>query len=65
VRDFQKSKGGTLDEMSDSREREFIEPTSRRKTGHHLRDGVAIPVTAMTHNCSYLKELQGWKWIGA
>jgi hypothetical protein len=19
-------------------------------------------VTSLTHNCSYLKELQGWKW---
>ncbi|KRY62166.1 hypothetical protein T4D_10807 [Trichinella pseudospiralis] len=26
-----------------SRERELIEPTSSRKTGHQVRDGVAIP----------------------
>ena len=35
-------KGGTLDEMPDSREKELIEPTSSRKTGHQVRDGVAI-----------------------
>jgi hypothetical protein len=33
----------TLDEMPDSRERERIKPTSIRKTGHQVRDGVAIP----------------------
>jgi hypothetical protein len=43
VRDSQDSKGGTFDEISDSRERELIEPTSSRKTGHQVRDGVAIP----------------------
>jgi hypothetical protein len=36
-------KGGTLDEMPESREREFIEPTSSRKTGHQVGDGVVIP----------------------
>ena len=34
---------GTLDEMPDSRERELIELTSSRKTGHQVREGVAIP----------------------
>jgi hypothetical protein len=43
VRDSQDSKGGTRDKMPDSRERELIEPTSRRKTGHQERDVVAIP----------------------
>jgi hypothetical protein len=43
VKDFQDSKGGTFDEMPDSRERELIEPTSSRKTGHQVREGVAIP----------------------
>ena len=43
VRDSQDSKGGTLDEMPDSRERELIEPTTSRKTEHQVRDGVAIP----------------------
>ena len=31
-----------LDEITDSRQRELIEPTSSRKTEHHVRDGVAI-----------------------
>jgi hypothetical protein len=43
VRDSQNSKGGTLDEMPYSGERELVESTSSRKTGHHMRDGVAIP----------------------
>jgi hypothetical protein len=34
VRDSQDSKGGTLDEMPDSKERELIEPTTSRKIGH-------------------------------
>ena len=38
VRDCQDSKGGTLDEMTDCRERELVEPTSNRKTGHQMRD---------------------------
>jgi hypothetical protein len=42
VRNSQDSKGENLDEMSNSRERELIEPTSSRKTGHHVRDGVTI-----------------------
>jgi hypothetical protein len=43
MRDSQDSKGGTLDEMSNSRERELIESTSSRKTVHQVREGVAIP----------------------
>ena len=39
VRDSQGSKGGTLDEMPDNRERELIEPTSSRNTSHQVRDG--------------------------
>ena len=31
MRDSQSSKGGTLDEMSDSRERALIEPTSQQE----------------------------------
>jgi hypothetical protein len=41
--DSQESNGGNLDKMPNSRERELIEPTSSRKTGHQVRDGVAIP----------------------
>jgi hypothetical protein len=43
MRDSQDSKGWTLDEMPDSRERELIKPTSSRKTGQLMRDGIAIP----------------------
>ena len=34
--DSQDSKGGTLDEMPNSRERELVESTSSRKTGHQV-----------------------------
>ena len=41
--DSKDSKGGTLDVMLDSKERELIEPTSSRKTGgYQVRNGVAI-----------------------
>jgi hypothetical protein len=42
VRDSQDSKGGALDEISESRDRELTEPTSSRKTGLGVREGVAI-----------------------
>ena len=41
-KDSQDSKGGTLNEMPYSRERELVE-TTYRKTGHQLREEVAIP----------------------
>jgi hypothetical protein len=34
VRDSQDSKGGTLDEMPNSREKELVDSTSSRKTEH-------------------------------
>jgi hypothetical protein len=43
VRDSQDSNGGTLDEMPSSGERELVEPTSSRNTGHQVWDGIAIP----------------------
>ena len=43
VKDSQDSKEGTLDEIPDSKEMELVEPTSSRKTGHQVRDEVAIP----------------------
>jgi hypothetical protein len=43
VKDSQDSKGGTLDEMPDSMERELIEQTSSRKIEHQMREWVAIP----------------------
>jgi hypothetical protein len=43
VRNPWNSKRGTLDEMPYIEERELVEPTSRRKTVHQVRDGIAIP----------------------
>jgi hypothetical protein len=43
VRDSQDSKREALDEMSYSGERELVESTSSRKTGHQVMEGVAIP----------------------
>jgi hypothetical protein len=43
MRDSRDLKGGILDEMPYSGEREFVEPTSSRKTGHQVRGGVVIP----------------------
>jgi hypothetical protein len=43
VSDSQDSKEGILDEMPDSRDRELLEHTPSRKTGHQVRNGVAIP----------------------
>ena len=43
MKDSQDSYGGTFDKMPDGREREPSEPTSSRKIGHQMRDGVAIP----------------------
>jgi hypothetical protein len=43
LRDSQASKGGTVDEIPDSR-KEFIEPTSSKKTEEHQeKDGVVTP----------------------
>jgi hypothetical protein len=39
VRESQDSKGDTLDEMPNNKERELIELTSSRKTGHQVRNG--------------------------
>jgi hypothetical protein len=63
---FKSTQGGTLDEMPYSRERELIEPTSYRKTGHQVWEGGChSTVKTLTNNCSCLKELQGKKWRGA
>jgi hypothetical protein len=42
VRDTQDLKGGTLDEISYSGERELVKHTSSRKTGHQVKDEDAI-----------------------
>jgi hypothetical protein len=43
VKDSWDSKGGNLDIMPDSRERDLIESTSNRKRGHQMREKGAIP----------------------
>ena len=50
VRDSQDSKGRTLDEMLNHRERGFIELTSSRKTGHQMRKGERPTFTILTYN---------------
>jgi hypothetical protein len=58
VRDSQVSKGGTLDQIPSSGERELVEPTSSRKTGcHHT-------VKTLIHNCSCLKGTILSFWVG-
>ena len=41
VRDSQDIKGGALDKIHDSGQGELTESTSRRMTGHQVREGVA------------------------
>jgi hypothetical protein len=43
VRDSQDSKGGVLDEMTYSGEKELVELISSRKTEHQVREGIALP----------------------
>ena len=43
MRESQDSKGETLDEVLNSRERVLKEPMSNRMTGHQVRDEVCIP----------------------
>ena len=46
-----------------SGEHKLVEPTSSRKTGHQMRDELAIPQSkTLTHNYTCLKELQGQIW---
>jgi hypothetical protein len=48
--------------MPNSGEREPVESTSTRKTGHHVEEWGHHPtVKTPTHNCSCLKELPGQK----
>ena len=57
MRDSQDSKGGTLDEMPYSGERELVEPTSSRKTGRASSEGWCCHSTANTD--LYLSENTG------
>jgi hypothetical protein len=43
VRDSQESNRGSLEEIPYNGERELVEPNSSRKSGHQVREGVAIP----------------------
>jgi hypothetical protein len=62
VRVSQDSKGGTLDDMTECRERELIEPTSSKKTGHQLRERGAIPQSHYDPQLFLSEKLQGLKW---
>jgi hypothetical protein len=63
VRDSQDSKGGNLDEMYYSGERELVESTSSKKTGHQAEGWGCHPKSkTLTQNCSFLKELQEQNW---
>jgi hypothetical protein len=42
-REILRTQERTLDEMPYVGERELIQPTSSRNTGHQVREGVAIP----------------------
>jgi hypothetical protein len=57
-------KGRDLDEMLNNKERELIVSTSIRKAASSEGWGCHPTVKPLTHNCSCLKELQGWKWRG-
>jgi hypothetical protein len=64
VRDPQDSKGGTLDEMHYSGEKELVEHTSSRKTGHQV-EGWGCHLTVKNSDPElflYYKDLQGQKW---
>jgi hypothetical protein len=60
VKDFQDSKGGSLDEMPGSRERERTYGVNLQEEERTLNEGWGYhpTVTSLAHNCSCLKELQ-------
>ena len=60
-KDFQDSREELYTE-----EKEFIEPPLQQEDRTSSEGWGCHPtVTTLTHNCSCLKELQGWKWRGA
>jgi hypothetical protein len=60
VRYAQDSKGGNLDEIPYSRERELVKYISSRRQDIECRDGFVIPHSeTLSQNCSCLVELQG------
>jgi hypothetical protein len=65
TRDSQDSEEETLNEMSYSRERELYRSHLQLEDRASSEEvGCHSIVTTLTPNCSCLKELQGWKWIG-
>ena len=49
MRNSQDSKGETLDEMPNSGERELVESTSSRNTGHQVEGGDCHPTINNSH----------------
>jgi hypothetical protein len=49
VKDSQDSKGGTLDDMPNSGERELIKSTSSRKSGHQVEGWGCHPTVKNSH----------------
>jgi hypothetical protein len=61
VRDFQDTKGGTIDEIPYSGERALVESTPEERQDIKWKDRVAIPQSkTLTQSC--LKELQVQRW---
>ena len=56
VRDSRDSKGGTLNEMSYSGDRELVESSSSRKTGHQLEGWGCHPTVKNSDSKSLLPE---------
>ena len=61
VSDSQDSKGGTLDEIPFIGNREIVEPTFSRKTGHQMREGGHLIVKTLTHNFVLARRTAGLK----
>ena len=58
-----KEVGGTLDEMSNSRERELVQSISSRKMGHQVEGWGCHPTVKSSDQELFLsKELQRQKW---
>ena len=51
--------------MPDSRVGTYRAHLQQEDRASNERDQEHLTVTTLTHNCSCLKELQGWKWRGS
>ena len=56
MRGCQDSKGGTLDELPNSGERELVESTSSRKTGHQVEGWGCHPTVKNSDSELFLSE---------